>query len=62
LFAVSRLEEKESELKKEYTKLHERHTEVSLCLLIWPRSDYDSRHCLTALQPQGWGTSLFTCS
>ena len=29
LLAVSRLEEKESEMKKEYTKLHERHTEVS---------------------------------
>jgi len=37
LLAVSRLEEKESELKKEYTKLHERHTEVShYSALIWP--------------------------
>ena len=26
---ASRLEEKENEMKREYTKLHERHTEVS---------------------------------
>ena len=32
LFPVSRLEEKEAEMKKEYTKLHERYTEVSSCL------------------------------
>jgi len=29
-FVVSRLEEKESDMKREYTKLHERYTEVSL--------------------------------
>ena len=29
LFSVSRLEDKESEMKKEYTKLHERYTDVS---------------------------------
>jgi len=30
LLIVSRLEDKESEMKNEYTKLHERYTEVSL--------------------------------
>jgi len=30
LLVVSRLEDKESEMKNEYTKLHERYTEVSL--------------------------------
>lgn len=29
--AVSRLEERESEMKKEYNALHQRHTEVSCC-------------------------------
>ena len=28
LFSVVRLEEKESEMKKEYSKLHERYTEL----------------------------------
>jgi len=36
LLIVSRLEEKESDMKNEYTKLHERHTEV--CLLDWSLS------------------------
>ena len=31
-----RLEEKESELKREYTKLHERYTEVSYFYASWP--------------------------
>ena len=30
LISVSRLEEKESEMMKEYTKLHDRYTEVCL--------------------------------
>ena len=33
-FSVSRMEEKESELKKEYNKLHERYTEVNISWCI----------------------------
>jgi len=33
--AVSRLEDKESETKKEYVKLHERYTDVRICSLLF---------------------------
>ena len=35
LFSVTRLEERESELKKEYTKLHDRYTEVLTIVLLY---------------------------
>jgi len=34
LLVVSRLEERESEMKKEYNALHQRHTEVGCRLII----------------------------
>ena len=35
-FTVSRLDEKEQEMRKEYNKLHERYTEVRGCLdTLW---------------------------
>lgn len=35
LLVVSRLEERESEMKKEYNALHQRHTEVGCHLMIF---------------------------
>jgi len=36
LVSVSRLEDRESDMKKEYSKLHERYTDVRTCsFLLW---------------------------
>jgi hypothetical protein len=48
LFLVTRLEEKESDMKKEFTKLHERYTEVSSVTLT-TSSMRSKESCIRAL-------------
>jgi hypothetical protein len=47
---VSRLEEKEAEMKKEYTKLHERYTEVILASKFFGSAQRTSLLCQTEIK------------